>query len=253
MFYSGRNGSVIAARWTLLTILIGLLTLNPVSAIACATCGCSEICPIAMMEDSESGKNKSSLSDSIWGNIILKMAYQRDPELQKLRKHIRGVNDITAGTVGTAVGGTLAQNVISMACLNPAPGISDSYLPGGLGLGLSGLVNIVFDGNIVVSWRLKNKIKARQIAIRNNVETILNHLEYSETNCPEAQTELAGIIGPRAASDCIQLWRSSHATASAMKSKTISQASSDGSISNETMRSSLGVVGNAEIHVSANP
>jgi hypothetical protein len=209
----------------LFILLIGLLVINPLAAIACATCGCSELCPLAMMEDSESSKNRSSLSESIWGNIILKMAYQRDPELQKLRGHVRGMNDVTSGAVGTAVGGTLAQNVISMACLNPAPGISDSYLPGGLGLGLSGLINIVFDGNLLVSWRLKSKIKARQIAIRDHVEAILNHLEFSETNCPEAQNELAGIIGPRAASDCIQLWRSSHATASAMKNKTLSQAS----------------------------
>jgi hypothetical protein len=53
-----------------------------------------------------------------------------------------------------------------------------------------------------------------------------SHLEFSETNCPDAQSQLGEIIGARAASDCIQLWRSSHATASAAKSKTLSQASS---------------------------
>jgi len=199
-----------------------LLVMQPLTAIACATCGCSELCPIAMMKDSEESKNNSSLSDSLWGNIILKMAYQRDPQIQKLVRHIKGVNAVTGTAIAGAVGGTLAQNIISMGTLNPPPGQLDSYLPGSFGLGLSGLINVVFDGSMLINWRLKKKIKARQLVVRQKVETILNHLEYSETACPQAQIELAEIIGNRAAGDCIKLWRSSHAAASATKNNNLS-------------------------------
>ena len=41
---------------------------------------------------------------------------------------------------------------------------------------------------------------ARQLVIRNQVETILNHLEYLEAACPEAQADLVQIIGERAGS-----------------------------------------------------
>lgn len=246
MILACKNRFLNPARCFAIVLLIGLLVVNPLASIACATCGCSELCPLTMMENSETSNSKLSLSDSIWGNIILKMAYQRDPELQKLRGHVRGVNDVTAGAVSTAVGGTLAQNIVSMACLNPPAGISDSYLPGSIGLGLSGLINIFFDGNILVNWRLKSKIKARQIAIREHVEAILTHLEFSETNCPQAQSDLSEIIGQRAATDCIQLWRSSHATASVMKNKTLSQGKRDDNIG-ESIAPSLAVISNAGV------
>src|ERR1700744_5677107 len=95
-------------------------------ADACATCGCSEVCPIAMMETENTfGKGGSLLSDSIWGNMILKMAYQRDPELQKLAKRLNMANFATTNSIAVIAGGTLAQNVVSMAALNPPDGIED--------------------------------------------------------------------------------------------------------------------------------
>ncbi len=199
-----------------------LLIIQPISVLACSTCGCSELCPIAMMKDEEENKTGASLSDSLWGNIILKMAYQKDAQLQKLAKHVKGVNTLTGASIAGAVGGTLAQNIVSSATINPPDGQNDSYLPGAIGLGLSGLVNIAFDGGMIINWRLKKKIKARQLVVRQRVETLLSHLEYSETACPEAEVELTEIIGKRAAGDCIQLWRSSHATAYAAKSRNLS-------------------------------
>jgi hypothetical protein len=184
-----------------------------------------------MIEDTGSaGKAKSSLSDSLWGSIILKIAYQRDPEIQKLTRHIEGISLVTDGTTGTVVGGTVGQNIVSMACLNQPPGISDSYLPGSIGLGFSGLTNVVFDSGLLFNWRLRAKIKTRLITIRSRVETILNHLEYSQTACPQAQADLKEIIGERAASDCIQLWRSSHAIASIPEEKTLSEATGEDNV-----------------------
>ena len=209
------------------TVLLSLLILvfRPVAVLACATCGCSELCPLAMMKDDESdSKFSNSLSDSLWGNIILKMAYQRDPQLQKLMRSVKRVNAITSGSVTTAIGGTTAQNILSLATLNQDQG-NDSYLPGALGLGMSGLINITLDGSILINWRLKKKIRVRQLIVKQKVETIVNHLEFSRTSCPEAQGDLSEMIGERAANDCIKLWQSSHMAAYAtVKNKTISEA-----------------------------
>jgi hypothetical protein len=224
----------IGKKFAHILLCLALLTIYPQAVFACATCGCSELCPLALVQEDSSGKSAKNpgglLGDSIWGSVILKMAYQRDAQLQKIRRHVRGVNTLASGGVAGAVVGTLPQTILSETTLNPPkPPQSDSYLPGGLGLGLNGVINIAVEGGILLNWNLNRKIRARQKAIRSRVEVILSHLEYSAADCPQAQSDLTEIIGARAARDCIQLWRSSHAMASLQKDKTIS----DESINNE--------------------
>ena len=203
------------ARIIAALIVCSLLAFNlPLSALACATCGCSECCPLVMMEsESGGGVKSSSLTDSIWGNMILKMAYQRDPEIQKIAGRLKILNFGTYNALTAIAGGTLAQGVVSMACLNPPAGIEDSCVPGSIGLTLDGLTNIVFTGQAVGTFGYRKKMKARQRKIKERVEALLNHLEFSETKCSEAQSELAELIGDRAAQECLQLWQSSHVTA----------------------------------------
>lgn len=151
----------------LLVMLVMLIASGIEQVLACSTCGCSELCPLSMVEDADnSGVGGNLLSDSIWGNIILKIAYQRDVQIQKLTKHRRASNAVAGGSVGTAIGGTFAQNIVSMSTLNPPDGQSDSYLPGGLGLGLSALVNVAFDGNILINWRLSKKIGPGNLSLK---------------------------------------------------------------------------------------
>ncbi len=197
-------------RFSLIFLVIALLVLQPLAAFACATCGCSELCPLCMVRDTETnGKKQLPLSDSLWGSIILKMAYQRDPEIQKLARHMRRVNMLTGGAFFTAVSGTLAQNTISLAVLNQDQG-NDSYLPGSLGLGLSSLMMLSFDGSMLMGWRLQKKLKVRQLAIKEKVEGLLNHLEFSASACPDAQKDLAEMIGQEGAADCLKLWGLAH-------------------------------------------
>ena len=197
----------------LVSLLISLQCPN--AALACATCGCSELCPLTMVDEGTYKTDSHSLlSNSIWGTMILKMAYDRDPELQKLRGLTKGVNVGTAGTLAAAAAGTLPQGTIAIATLNPPDGIPDSYAPGIVGLALIGATNMALWTRFGLNGGLRRKIRARQLAISQRVESILHHLEFSETNCPDAQKELAEIIGERAASECIVLWCSSHAVAS---------------------------------------
>jgi hypothetical protein len=154
--------------------------------------------------------SSSSLTESIWGNIILKLAYQRDPELQKLAKKLNISNIASINSLACIAGGTVGQNVASMACLNPPSGIEDSYAPGTVGLALNTVTNIVFAGRTVANYGYHKKMKERQLVIRQRVVRLLDHLEYSKTDCNEAQSELATLIGDRASKECLQLWQSSH-------------------------------------------
>lgn len=176
--------------------------------IACATCGCSELCPLTLIDPSKS--DSSSLTQSIWGNIILKLAYQRDPELQKLSKKLNISNIASVNALACIAGGTVGQNVASMACLNPPTGIEDSYAPGTVGLALNTMTNVVFGARTFASYKYRKKMKERQIAIRLQVERLLEHLEFSKSDCSEAQAELSILIGERASKECLQLWQSSH-------------------------------------------
>ena len=195
-------------------LVIFCLASSNLSAWACATCGCSEVCPLAAMDTKFTERDPSLLSNSIWGNIILKMAYARDPEVLRLSKKLKITNIGTTTGLGTVAGGTAAQGIVGMATLNPSDGMPDSYAPGITGLALEAGVLMVLAGGPLVQHKFRKQLKTRELAIRREVEAILQHLEFSRTNCEEAQKQLAALIGDRGARECIQLWQSSHQLAS---------------------------------------
>src|SRR5208282_981478 len=98
--------------------------------------------------------------------------------------------------------------------LNPPNGMPDSYAPGTVGVALEAATNIALWAQLGINTGIRKKVRARQQAIREKVEAILQHLEFSETNCPDAQKQLAEIIGEKASGECMDLWRSSHSLAS---------------------------------------
>ncbi|HEY9712174.1 MAG TPA: hypothetical protein V6C72_01815, partial [Chroococcales cyanobacterium] len=68
---------------------------------SCASCG-AEISTLAVGGDmlSSKKKNKALMTDSLWGNLILELAYQRDKELQKIAKHLGLVGLGTNAAIG---------------------------------------------------------------------------------------------------------------------------------------------------------
>ncbi len=206
--HSKAGFSRLIATFVLLAIFV-----SQVPVLACPTCGCSELCPITMM-DSKSGEQKGSLlSNSIWGNMILKMAYQHDSELQRLAKKLKLADFGSTAGLAAVSGGTMVQGVVAMQTLNPDPGLEDSYTPGIIGVCLEGAVLMIFSGGPLLIYKYRHELRARQNVIKEKVEVILHHLEHSETKCSEAQKELAELIGDRGARECIGLWQSSHQVA----------------------------------------
>jgi len=159
-------------------------------------------------------KNEPLLTDSLWGNLILDMAYQRDPEIKKVVKRLNLVNLGTMATITGVAGGTLAQGIIALSVINPPPGLHDSYQPLAIGTGLSGLTLVAFVGRTVLNHCLFKKMRNRQLVIKHQVEAILTQFESSHGESAEAQTELTKLIGERATNEWMQLWRSANVLAS---------------------------------------
>jgi hypothetical protein len=182
-----------------------------IASTVCATCGATELNAVSLME-ATGGKHKSVslLTDSLWGNLILEMAYQRDPELQKIAKKLNLVNIGTMTSIAGIAGGTLAQGITALYVLNPPDGKPDSYAPLNVGVVLSSATLLTFAARVYFNHRLEKRIMARQLELKTRVESLLHHLEQCNGKCADAKNQLTDLIGERACREWVQLWQSSH-------------------------------------------
>jgi hypothetical protein len=155
-------------------------------------------------------KGELLITDSLWGNLILDLAYQRDDKLHSLGKQLGLVNFGTILGITGIAGGTLAQGIIALSVLNPPPPKSDSYLPGSIGIGMSGLTMIALGLRTGASRVILAKIRKRQLEIKHHVESVLAQVEQSNGQSPTARSALLTLIGERATNEWLQLWRSSN-------------------------------------------
>lgn len=183
-----------------------------ISQATCSACG-AELNSIELLATTGKKKDKSLLTDSLWGNLILEMAYQRDKDLQRLAKKMNIVSIGTLGAIGAVTGGTLAQGIVAMEVLNPSAGHLDSYTPGIIGTSLSSATILTIIARMYFNHRITKQVSDRQVALKRQVETILAHLESSDAKCVAAKKELTELIGERASREWIQLYQSSHQVA----------------------------------------
>lgn len=196
-------------------------------ASTCASCGAAELNAAVAQVGTTTAKPKSTsvLTDSLWGNLILELAYERDPLLKKYTKSVRRMNLGTTASVLGIAGGTLAQGISALYVLNPPSGVPDSYAPLNVGVALSGATILVMAARLIVGHHLAKKIEQRQIEVRDKVEAILAHVEYSHADCLVARNKLKELIGERATNEWMQLWRSSHKLANTNGHPTVSSSS----------------------------
>jgi hypothetical protein len=180
-----------------------------IAAVGCSTCG-ANLEAISLLATTPQTKGESLLTDSLWGNLILEMAYQRDKELQKIAKKMNLVSMGTLGAIGAISAGTLAQGIDALIVLNPHDGHQDSYSPGIVGVAMSSVTILTFMSRFYFNHRFQKQIKDRQIAVKHKVESVLNHMEQCDAKCTDAQKQLTEMIGPRACREWVQLYQSSH-------------------------------------------
>jgi len=197
-----------------LIALIFMVILRPLPVFACAVCGCSEVCPLTMTKATNPADEEQLLTSSIWGNMILKMAYAHDELLGRLAKKRRHVNSSTVGVFAGVAAGTAGQGIVGMGVLNPPEGHEDSYVPGTIGLCLEGVVNCAITGNFLLTYKYNKKIKEREAEIRERAENVLEQLSHQDSGLDHANAELVELIGRQGAQEYLQLWDSSHKLAS---------------------------------------
>jgi hypothetical protein len=162
-------------------------------------------------------KDNSLLTDSLWGNLILEMAYERDKELSGLLRRVNLLNFTTLGCISGIAGGTLAQGITALYVLNPQPGHEDSYVPGALGVALSAATICTFGARLYFGHRFQKHIHDRQMALKKEVMDVLDQVEGSDGTSTEAVAHLETLVGKRASKEWLQMWRSSHQFAVASK------------------------------------
>ena len=82
------------------------------------------------------------------------------------------------------------------AMLNPQQG-NDTYLPGSIGIAMSGLTIATFAGRAIINHHLTKCLRNRQLEIKHKVEAVLARLEEDNGRGTDSKNELVDLIGER--------------------------------------------------------
>ncbi|WP_373531058.1 hypothetical protein [Vampirovibrio sp.] len=176
-----------------------------------------------LLHDDENSQDE--VTDSLWGNLLLSMAYRRDESLKGLVKKMGVSNNLFLASIAGVSGLGLAQSITGLATLNQhkaggahheegehvggGGGHRESLAPSVMGLVGSGATLVSIGAHVFFEHRYKKQIKARQLVINHQVLHILEDLENG-TNQELVQPQLASLVGPRATGEFLQLWRAAH-------------------------------------------
>ncbi|WP_303673727.1 hypothetical protein [Vampirovibrio chlorellavorus] len=161
----------------------------------------------------------AEVTDSLWGNLLLSMAYRRDAELKHLVKKMGVSNNLFLASIAGVSGLGLAQSVTGLATLYRAEGGSHDEHGGSghreskgasiMGVVGSGVTLLSIGTHVYLEHRYKKQIKARQQIINHQVLHVLEDLE-SGVNTELVQPQLVSLVGGRATGEFLQLWRAAH-------------------------------------------
>lgn len=200
------------------------------SQLACAGCGgaagassaiTSGACQLVISDSSKVASDP--VSDSLWGNLLLSMAYQRDAETKRLVKKLNRVNTWTILSIAGISGLSLAQSISSYSSLQGASHLeveehdghshvnteADSKTPSVLGIIGSGATIATLGYRAIASSKLQKKITARQRAIQEKIALILTSLEAGQST-DSIKLQLNDLVGERASGEFISLWNVTH-------------------------------------------
>lgn len=174
--------------------------------------------------------SKRSYSDSMWGNILLNMAFARDEELQRLSKRLGQINSVTMLSLVGVSGLSLAQGIygfnhqaepqsIDVIPAHHPGGHDHVHIPAEKTDRVPSTLSIVGSGVTIGMLGLRAmfgkaytiKIVNRQVAIRDSVDSILDRLDQGIATS-SVQSELVKLVGERASSEFLMLWRVVHST-----------------------------------------
>ena len=156
----------------------------------------------------------SDLSDSLWVNMALTMAYHRDPVIQKIMKKNHRLAQAGSISAIALSGMGMSSSILSLATLNSGGGSHsedehdhgpverDNPTSSVIGVVGSGLSLVVLGSQMFFRHRYKKQLLARQQLIKADVEYGIEHITEDL-----GKTKLKQLIGPRATKELIDLFQ----------------------------------------------
>jgi hypothetical protein len=148
----------------------------------------------------------SSISKSLWGNMVLSMAIQQDDQIQLIAKKLGRLTGFVFTSVGLISALGVAQSIDGLVTLEQDP---HPYHPPILGLVGSGLSLVSVATQATLSHRYKKQLAVRQDELAHQVSHLLERLK-SDGPTDAVQTELSGLIGAQGAEEFLGLWQAAH-------------------------------------------
>jgi hypothetical protein len=175
-----------------------------------ASTSTSVLGPTAALATAKKNRGPAVISDSLWGNLMLEIAFNRDPVLEKYGVMVKLMNFAVMSAVYGVSGGTLLQTCYAVPAINqPAPH-QDSSVPGIVGIVNSSVAVVSGASRLVIGYELSSHIRKRQMQIRDQLEAILAKLEDSHCEDATSLAQLKDLIGERASGEWVQIWRNVH-------------------------------------------
>jgi hypothetical protein len=168
------------------------------------------------------GISKTAMSSSLWGNMLLSMAYQLDPEIQRIATKIGRVNALSMLSITGISGLGLAQSIYAYRQIEPKT-YDVSEHDGGHGhvhipeesrtistMGIIGSgATLATLAHTVMSKHYARKLTQRQLAIKDRVEQALFELKAGQ-GIEHAHQELIALVGEVATEEFMGLWQATH-------------------------------------------
>ena len=218
-------------------------------------CAAPNIGAVDLLGTQPGGPGSEALTDSLWGNLILQMAYARDRQLGRGAKKLRLTDNLTLASIYGISGVSLAQSITSLATLNQnsgqGAGLPSIQQPQMVAEGESaagaaeaahhhetqgtesthsahndsavpGVLGLIASGSTVLALGLRFYFGHRYSKqIKRRQQAIKAKVEVILARLEKGESpeqlhgELEPLIGERAAREFGQLWRASHQVAAA--------------------------------------
>lgn len=181
----------------------------------------------SLLAEGISNTSEGSVLESLWGSLLVSMAYRRDPAIKTVVKKMNRSNNAFLLSIAGVSGLGLAQNITVLSTLNAHQSAGrhheegEGHTTGGhrestassiMGLVGSGITLGSIGVHVYMERRYKRQLERRQHEINEQISHILEQLEQGPAT-DQLQTSLATLVGERGAREFLQLWGATHAEA----------------------------------------
>lgn len=181
----------------------------------------------SLLAEGISNTSEGSVLESLWGSLLVSMAYRRDPAIKTVVKKMNRSNNAFLLSIAGVSGLGLAQNITVLSTLNAHQSAGrhheegEGHTTGGhrestassiMGLVGSGITLGSIGVHVYMERRYKRQLERRQHEINEQISHILDQLEQGPAT-DQLQTSLATLVGERGAREFLQLWGATHAEA----------------------------------------